>query len=43
MTKDLEQKKEVVETDKKMSELNLPHPRFIDVAVPGNLKCGEVD
>lgn len=26
----------------KMSELNLPHPRLIDVAVPGNLKCGEV-
>lgn len=28
--------------EKKMSELNLPHPRFIDIAVPGNLKCGEV-
>jgi glyoxylase-like metal-dependent hydrolase (beta-lactamase superfamily II) len=27
----------------KMRELNLPHPRFIDIAVPGNLKCGEVD
>jgi len=29
--------------EKKMQELNLPHPRFIDVAVPGNLKCGEVE
>ena len=27
--------------EKKMNELNLPHPRFIDVAVPGNLKCGD--
>lgn len=27
----------------KMSELKLPNPRFIDIAVPGNLKCGEVD
>jgi len=29
--------------EKKMQELKLPHPRFIDVAVPGNLKCGEVE
>ncbi len=29
--------------EKKMQELNLPHPRFINVAVPGNLKCGEVE
>ena len=29
--------------EQKMSELNLPHPRFIDVAVPGNMKCGDVD
>lgn len=29
--------------EQKMSELNLPHPRFIDVAVPGNLKCGDVE
>ena len=29
--------------EKKMQELNLPHPRLINVAVPGNLKCGEVE
>ncbi len=28
--------------EKKMQELNLPNPRFIDVAVPGNVQCGEV-
>jgi glyoxylase-like metal-dependent hydrolase (beta-lactamase superfamily II) len=28
--------------EKKMQELSLPRPRLIDVAVPGNLQCGEV-
>lgn len=27
--------------EQKMSELKLAPPRFIDVAVPGNLKCGD--
>ena len=26
-----------------MANLNLPHPKQIDVAVPGNLRCGRVD
>lgn len=26
-----------------MNNLNLPNPRRIDIAVPGNLKCGNID
>jgi glyoxylase-like metal-dependent hydrolase (beta-lactamase superfamily II) len=26
-----------------MAALNLPHPKMMDVAVPANLECGEVD
>lgn len=28
---------------KKMNELNLPYPKKIDIAVPGNLKLGKMD
>ena len=26
-----------------MDNLNLPRPRLIDISVPGNLKCGNID
>ncbi|HHT00734.1 MAG TPA: MBL fold metallo-hydrolase, partial [Thiomicrospira sp.] len=26
-----------------MNGLNLPNPKRIDISVPGNLKCGDLD